>query len=284
MIDSGNFVRAIIESPGLAGRMLTAISNVGDCAISFSHFEQVAMFRLHDRAAIMRLLDSLCSVGVLVYEGNGWRTILPLGELQRLALLAEGAEAAVDCHEDRDTVQLVVTFPWQGCFMEALRETGPYYASIALTAEAFVKAAAQAQSRLVIMTPFLDRDGLEIVKKMFAEVGPSVEKIFLLRDIPKLMTLDIAADLARMNTFGVKLLDYMVGTPGGPARYETFHSKIILCDYSMAYIGSANLLESSLSLAFEVGVMIKGKTVGALGRLIDSILEALATKKAGSIQ
>lgn len=277
MIDSQAFISSIMEGPGLTAKMLKAIGTIGGGgAITYSDLEQAATLRHHDRVLALRLLDSLCARNVLVSEYGGWRAVVSLEELSRLSLLAEGAKAALVCHKDRDTIKLVITFPGaQGCFMESLRDKGPYYASIVLTDEAFIQTAAKAKFRLVIMTPFLDREGVRIIKRMFTEVPTHVEKILLLRDIPSLNAMGIAGDLAEMRSNGVALVDYLVDTPDGPARYETFHSKIILCDNHTAYIGSANLLASSLTRSFEVGVLIMGKTVEDLGRLIGSILETL---------
>lgn len=273
----GAFIRFVIDAPGLAARLLAALAALEGSPAGLSYLEEAAGLRLHDRSLALRLLDGLCSAQILEKGAGGWRPRVPAAELARLVSQAQGAQAALDCRQDRDRVQLVVTFPSaQGQFMEVLRGLGPYYASIALTEEAFVQAAAEARERLVVMTPFLDRKGVEMALKMFQGVAPGAEKILVLRDIPRLMTLEIAGDLVAMRAAGVKIFDYLVVTPDGPLRYETFHSKIVLCDARLAYIGSANLLASSLSVSFEVGVMISGKTVIELAQLVDSILISLA--------
>lgn len=42
---------------------------------------------------------------------------------------------------------------------------------------------------------------------------------------------------------------------------QTFHSKIMVRDYSVAYIGSANWTESSLQGALELGVLVEGQVI-----------------------
>ena len=275
------FISAIMDNPSIAVKLIKAIGTIGGTP-AFLDIEQSAHLRLHDRSIALRLLDNLCTEGILANKNGGWRSLVSPGELHRLLIMAEGAEAALICRKDRDKVKLVVTFPGdQGCFMESLRDTGPYYASIAITDEAFIQIATQAKTSLVIMTPFLDKEGMSIIRRMFAETLPQVKKTLLLRDIPSLMATGLGRDLAEMQSNGVDLVDYLKNNPNGPVRFETFHSKIILCDSNSAYIGSANFLASSLSRSFEVGVLIEGKTAEELARVINSILDKFAKLPAG---
>jgi hypothetical protein len=235
------FVDAIIESPGMAARLLRGFAAINGPA-GYADIEHVASLRTHDKGMMFRSLDSLCTVGVLERTGGIWSPTVDRDELERLALLAEGAEAALRSRKDQDSVRLVVTFPGsEGVFMETLKQSGPFYASIMHTEEAFLEMAAMAKQRLVVMTPFLDAEGLAIVKKMFSTTVPELKKILILRDISKLMGMEFGPELAALETSGVQFLDYLVAAPYGRGRYETFHSKVILCDNQVAYIGSANL-------------------------------------------
>ena len=54
--------------------------------------------------------------------------------------------------------------------------------------------------------------------------------------------------------------------------YETFHAKVILADDRMAYIGSANMTQASLSVSMELGALLKGNSVKTLGSVVDAIL------------
>ena len=57
-----------------------------------------------------------------------------------------------------------------------------------------------------------------------------------------------------------------------PLPIETFHAKIALADGSAAYVGSANLLQSSLEVALECGFFIEGPAVAQVSDLVSAIL------------
>ena len=53
---------------------------------------------------------------------------------------------------------------------------------------------------------------------------------------------------------------------------ETFHSKIVVADDTLAYVGSANLLYSSEGLSLEAGMLVEGGAASQVARLIDAVL------------
>jgi phosphatidylserine/phosphatidylglycerophosphate/cardiolipin synthase-like enzyme len=53
---------------------------------------------------------------------------------------------------------------------------------------------------------------------------------------------------------------------------ETFHAKIVMADASMAYVGSANLLESSYEFTLECGFIIEGPAVAQVADLVEAIM------------
>jgi phosphatidylserine/phosphatidylglycerophosphate/cardiolipin synthase-like enzyme len=71
----------------------------------------------------------------------------------------------------------------------------------------------------------------------------------------------------------VRMFDYFIRHEGRQRPFETFHAKFVLGDDAQAYIGSANMLVSSLEVALEVGVLVKGHSVLDIKRLVDSMLE-----------
>lgn len=270
------FIAAVIENPGMAARLLRGIAFLGEIGGTFADIERIEPFRIHDRAVEFRLLDRMCGAGVIRYAGTTWQPTASRDELLRLAVLADGAEAALRCHKDRNDVSLVMTFPRaHGCFMDALRDSGPYYANIAITQEAFVELARKASASMTVMTPFLDEDGVKMVQRMFLETSGPVKKTLVLRGIPKLMGQSFGPELAALGAAGVTLLDYQIPVSHDLGRYETFHSKVVLCDDSIAYIGSANLLGSSMSISFEMGVIASGKTANDLARVVNAIVSTL---------
>jgi phosphatidylserine/phosphatidylglycerophosphate/cardiolipin synthase-like enzyme len=98
-----------------------------------------------------------------------------------------------------------------------------------------------------------------------------VERILILRDYQsaKVPLEKIANELHRLQ---VRVFEYHIHHKKRRPPYETFHAKIILGDDSQAYVGSANMLASSLDLALEVGLLVKGQSVVDIKRLVDSMI------------
>jgi phosphatidylserine/phosphatidylglycerophosphate/cardiolipin synthase-like enzyme len=130
-----------------------------------------------------------------------------------------------------------------------------------------------AEQRLVVMTPFLDETGAELVRKMFLSASPEVEKTLIVRGGNA-----VTAPAGTMAAISkqAKVFVYMMAKDGG--RYETFHSKAILADNRQAYVGSANMLNSSLSISLEMGFLVTGDAAAMLGRFIDSIITRLTPR------
>ena len=154
-----------------------------------------------------------------------------------------------------------------------LSEQGPYYVKLGATDSVFAKISNEARFRLVIVTPFIDKVGAEWIASMFRLTdGKPVERVLILRDYhcAKASLVSIARELDRLQ---VRLLDYHVRHEGRRLPFETFHAKLILGDDNQAYIGSANMLASSLEVALEVGLLVKGQSVLHIKNLVNSIIE-----------
>jgi phosphatidylserine/phosphatidylglycerophosphate/cardiolipin synthase-like enzyme len=53
---------------------------------------------------------------------------------------------------------------------------------------------------------------------------------------------------------------------------ETFHAKVVVADDTLAYVGSANLLNSSEELSLETGLLVEGAAAVQVARLVDAVL------------
>lgn len=272
MIDASYFIEKISVNPTLAGRILTALSDMAGQPATLQGIIDLSKLLACEVAQAHILLDRLCETGTVIKKATGWALAINSTEVVRLLLLIEGAEAAQKCHRDRDTVSLVVTYPGESSFLDCLKELSPYYASVPHTVETFMDIALEAKQRLVVMTPFLDEAGAEMVRQMFSSAAPRVKKTLIVRGNA------VTAPVGTMEAISeqAKVFDYMVVKDGG--RYETFHSKAILADNRQAYVGSANMLNSSLSISLEMGFLVTGDAAAMLGRFIDSIIARLTLR------
>jgi len=198
--------------------------------------------------------------------------------MMNLAIQLAGAANFQRVHKDKDDVQIVLTLPEEPSKLcEALPEQGPYCVKLGATDSAFSKIAREARSRLVIVTPFIDKVGAEWLANMFRLThGKPVERVLMLRDYLSVKT-SLAGIADELDCLHVKIFDYNLHHLGRRLPYETFHAKFVLGDDLQAYIGSANMLASSLESSLEVGVLIKGKSVLDVKRLVDSMI--LVAKK-----
>jgi len=55
---------------------------------------------------------------------------------------------------------------------------------------------------------------------------------------------------------------------------ETFHAKAVLCDRTVAYLGSSNVTAASLEHSMELGVVLEGRAAAGVATVIDSVLYA----------
>jgi phosphatidylserine/phosphatidylglycerophosphate/cardiolipin synthase-like enzyme len=85
--------------------------------------------------------------------------------------------------------------------------------------------------------------------------------------------------LVQQNELNVSILEYRIHHPAGVRAkpIETFHAKIVMSDGSAAYVGSANLMESSQEIALECGFIIEGPAVAQVTDIVEAILR-LASK------
>jgi hypothetical protein len=154
----------------------------------------------------------------------------------------------------------------------ALKTVAPEDAPVlTATAQAFRHLARKAQSRLVLLTPFIDEAGANWAIDIFSHT-PAAERILILRDRAKLNEFPALSE--RLGRLDAQIKEYRVHHPIGVRRkpIETFHAKIVMADASHAYVGSANLLESSYEVALECGFIIEGPAVGQVSDLVEAIL------------
>jgi hypothetical protein len=143
------------------------------------------------------------------------------------------------------------------------------------TPSAFQRIAQAADARLVVMTPFIDPGGFRWLRRLFEATRESCHRILVLRNAEQL-TVELGVQHGDwLRALHVRVMDYYLAHNAELGRappIETFHAKLVLADASMAYVGSANLLQSSADICLETGVVVEGSAANQVARLVDAVL------------
>jgi len=273
------FFELIWPFPASAERVVRLMAKSGQNAVTSEFVERTAGLGAHEKVRIPQILRAMAAAGLVTEVGSGlWISSVGEQEMMNLALQLAGAANFQRVHKDKDEVQVVLTLPEEPSRLcEVLPEQGPYCAKLGATDSVFTRIAREARFRLVIVTPFVDRVGAEWIASMFRLTdGKPVDRILILRDYhsAKASLTGIAGELDRLQ---VRIFDYYIRHEGRRLPFETFHAKFVLGDDTQAYIGSANMLASSLEVALEVGVLVNGQSVQDIKRLVDSMLAVALT-------
>ncbi|GAB1268962.1 hypothetical protein NBRC116493_22150 [Aurantivibrio infirmus] len=174
--------------------------------------------------------------------------------------------------DESERFNLVMTTPKEPSILkQKLAALGANKSLIRWTHEAFEDLARKAESELVVMTPFLDRSGADLLIRLIKAAKPEVRKTVILRFLDtknKEIFEEIRDELLG---YYVNIVDYSLERPG-TNMLETFHAKVILADNNYCYLGSSNLDRFSIENSMELGALIRGNSVKLLKKLMDIII------------
>jgi phosphatidylserine/phosphatidylglycerophosphate/cardiolipin synthase-like enzyme len=179
--------------------------------------------------------------------------------------------------------RFVVTLPQRPSKLEeALKVVSPDGApALTATNEAFLHLARRSKRRLVLITPFIDTAGIKwALELLMATEAP--EKILIVRDRAQFAVYEW--ETTQLAQIGTEILEYRVLHPAGTRLkpIETFHAKIVMADGSAAYVGSANLLHSSIEVALECGFVIEGHAVRQVADVVEAIISVARAHSAAA--
>lgn len=134
-------------------------------------------------------------------------------------------------------------------------------------------AISRAESRLIIVSPFLEQQGLEYLEP--ALKGARARRVDLLL---------ISHGLKESGSPGYDALDYLrkaipsvrcfsTTKANFDMSYVLVHSKVIIADNDFAVLSSANLTRYGLANHLEIGVGLSGKLAADLARLFMKVIE-----------
>jgi phosphatidylserine/phosphatidylglycerophosphate/cardiolipin synthase-like enzyme len=184
--------------------------------------------------------------------------------------------------DDVDRARIVVTVPMRPSrFESALAEINDSGVLIE-TMDTFLHLSRRAADHLVVVSPFLDADGLEWVSSLF-EATRAPERVLICRHYDQVTS----PHSRRLSAAGVAIHEYFLEREPkgrGSCAAETFHAKIVLADQVAAYVGSANFLRSSKELSLECGVLLEGQAVKQVHDVVHSMLQVSALRCDPSVQ
>jgi phosphatidylserine/phosphatidylglycerophosphate/cardiolipin synthase-like enzyme len=192
--------------------------------------------------------------------------------LRSLADRLRGIATYRRLHEDRDTVQLVITEPGENSALrKAIDEAHALSPTVFQTSDVFFNLARAAKRDFTVVAPFIDDHGANFLVELFSICEPDVRRHLICRPLSEPHCGDAflrrAADFKRLN-----VLVYEYALPSLlPSGRETFHAKIVLADDAEFYVGSSNFMASALERSFECGVIVRGETAKQLNSVLVAV-------------
>lgn len=192
--------------------------------------------------------------------------------LRNLAANLKGIAAYLRTHQDRNVVELVLTEPGEKSHLrkaiDSLHALSPVMFQ---TRDAFFRLARAAKRDFVVLAPFIDDQGANLLVELFSICRPDVRRHLVCRPLSEPQC--GAAFLRRADDFrrtGVLVYEYALPSTL-PSGRETFHAKVVLADEDLFYIGSSNFMGSALEGSFECGVIVKGGAAKELSSVLGAL-------------
>jgi hypothetical protein len=277
MTTDADIVRVAAPWPGTAARLLEGLADLGPgtwaleaiCRASGSGTEPGHASQILAGLA----MTGICTPAMI---DDSWSCEYAPAELKRLANVLSGAEHFRRMRLSPLTAQLAVTMPMSPSHLETelttiLGRPGGYLT----TTDAFARLARATDSRIVIMTPFIDAAGFRWIRRVFEAARLDCRKVLILRNADQ-YTVDLGVLQAQwLQALQVQVYDYHLShdvAAGRALPVETFHAKLVVADDTLAYIGSANFLSSSEGISLETGLLVEGASAAQASRLADAVL------------
>jgi len=277
MPGDADIVRCTAPWPGTAARLLEGLAALGPGTWSVEQICRAAASGTETGHAT-QVLAGLAASGVCATGDaeDSWSCEFAPAELLRLSNLLTGADYFRRMRLNPAVTELAITMPLVPSFLEReLAATLGRSGGFLSTDAAFTRLAQAAVRRLVVMTPFIDPAGFRWLRRVFEAAPPACHKVLILRDIDR-YAVELGVENADwLRGLQVSVHDYHLShaeTGGRQLPIETFHSKLVLADETLAYVGSANLLNSSEGLCLETGFLVEGAAASDVARLVDAVL------------
>ncbi|MET4492047.1 phospholipase D-like domain-containing protein [Bradyrhizobium sp. LA7.1] len=247
----------------LATQAARIVAYLADTPVGMDSSDRELSSRLGDVSAehVAIVRRSLIENGLAVRSSFASRLVASASVLAALADNLRGIAAYLRVHKDRDAVRLVLTEPGlKSALRRAIDDAQALPPVVFQTSDAFFNLARGAKQELVILSPFMDPQGAELMVELFSLCRPEVRRVLISRPLAEPQCGNAfnprAADFRRLN---VSVIEYALPS-SLPSGRETFHAKVVLANDSEYYVGSSNFMGSALERSFECGVFVRGET------------------------
>lgn len=255
-------VLAPIFAQGAKGRLRTPSS--------LKELAKIAGVSTAGLERVREALVSACRAGAAIQEdGAIWRLTLAPEVCRELSLMLSGiALYRRKVHKDADRVSVVLSKPPSpSLFSFALAQSLKGDWGLQETGDTFQRMAASAGRRFIVMTPFLDADGLARVLSLFEMTHPEVARYLVVRDAAAPTITAVKQHLTALN---VSVFEFRLAR--GAGQRETFHAKVVVTDNDQCYVGSSNMTTWSFNYSLELGVYVQGESARRTAEIVDAVL------------
>lgn len=255
-------VLAPIFAQGAKGRLRTPSS--------LKELAKIAGVSTAGLERVREALASACRAGAAIQEeGAIWRlTLAPEVCRELSSMLAGIALYRSKVREDADRVSVVLSKPpAPSVFSSALAQSLKGDWGLEETGDTFQRMAASAVHRFLVMTPFIDEDGLDRVLSLFELTHPEVERCLVVRDAESAAVTAVKQKLSEL-----RVAVYEFRLAKGAGQHETFHAKVVVADNNQCYLGSSNMTTWSFNYSLELGFYVRGESAKRTSEIIEAVL------------
>lgn len=268
-------VDAVLSDPLGAQILLTALAQNPARVMRRSLLTDLSRRENISSDRLRGLLGALDATGMVRVDQESCELKVSAADALRYAAVLRGVAYSQHRHRDANNVEIVLSPPASPSrLMEVLPKVGFAWARLYDTKDSLIELASHAQRRLVVVSPFLDGEGVRWIAELFAAARTASERLLVVRGRDQAEVDVLQSHRELLSSWNARVLAYsVVHDPAlrTPA-VETFHAKILLADRERAYIGSANMNRWSRDVSMECGIVIGGPCVRPVTALVDAIL------------
>lgn len=134
----------------------------------------------------------------------------------------------------------------------------------------------KAKNEILICSPFLDYYGIQLfMPTLLKKVSEGVQIRIISRQIspedPDTRNVQIKKIIQDFGKYKNNVFIRNYHYSGEHGINSSTHAKIVVCDYSLAYVGSGEIRNNSFNKNFELGIIIKGEEARKIGLIFDRI-------------
>jgi phosphatidylserine/phosphatidylglycerophosphate/cardiolipin synthase-like enzyme len=270
-------VDAVFSDALVAATLLVHLANRDSLSIRAGLLADIAREQNITSQKFETVLEALIEAGLLSQVRDGITLTVSKNDALRHAAVLRGVAYARYRQREANQVEITLSPPAHPSrLMEMLPTQGFSWTRLYDTKDSLIELASQTERRLVIISPFLDKEGIEWIGQLFETTAKkSIKRIMILRGRDQTEADVLTKHSSQLADWGVDILTYAISHDPAfrsPA-IETFHAKILLADSDKAYVGSAKMTRWSRDFSMECGVILRGPSVKPVATLVEAMIK-----------